>query len=132
MRILWSCAGIIVACMCQWLFLGSAALAADECEVVKASYYERTQEEIVTDRSGVYAYRKYQRVVYPCADVTIRDNYGSAFPRVIEITAIFSDQGRASKKAWCDKKTLENEVTYFCIVCFESEFPVTNVTCDFR
>ena len=132
MRILCSFAGIIVACMCQWLLLGGAALAADECEVVKAYYYERMQGEIVTDWSGVYAYRRYQRVVYPCADVTIRDNYGSALPRNVEITAIFSDQGSASKKAWCDKKTLENEVIYFCIVCFESEFPVTNVTCDFR
>lgn len=131
-RILCSSPVIIVACMCQCLFFSGAALAADECEVVKASYYERTQEEIVTDWSGVYAYRRYQRVVYPCADVTIRDNYGSAFIRVIEITATFSDQSSASKKAWCDKKSLENDVTYFCIVCFESEFPVSNVTCNFR
>ncbi|HUO76164.1 MAG TPA: hypothetical protein VMU21_01180 [Thermodesulfovibrionales bacterium] len=132
MRIFWSFAGIMVACMCQWLFLSSAALAADECEVVKASYYERTQGEIVTDWSGGYAYRRYQTVVYPCADVTVRDTYGSAFIRVVEITATFSDQGKASKKAWCDKKTLENDVTYFCIVCFENEFPVTNVACNFR
>jgi hypothetical protein len=112
--------------------LGGAALAADECEVVKASYYERTQEEIVTDWSGVYAYRRYQRVVYPCADVTIRDTYGSAFIRNVEITATFSDQSKASKKAWCDKKVLENDVQYFCIVCFESEFSVSSVTCEFR
>jgi hypothetical protein len=86
----------------------------------------------VTDWQGVTPYRKYQRVVYPCADVTIRDNYRSAFPRIIEINATFSDQGRASKKAWCDKKSAENEVIYFCIVCFESEFPVIGVTCEFR
>jgi hypothetical protein len=64
--------------------------------------------------------------------VTIRDNYGSVFPRVVEITAVFSDQGEATKKAWCDKKSAENEVIYFCIVCFESEFPVASVTCNFR
>jgi len=132
MRILCSFAGIIVVCMCQWLFLGSAALAADECEVVKASYYERTQGEIVADWGSGFLYKRYQTVVYPCADVTVRDTYGSAFIRVVEITATFSDQSSVSKKAWCDKKTLENEVIYFCIVCFESEFPVTNVTCSFR
>ena len=123
---------IVAACMCMWLFSGEAALAADECEVVKAYYYERTQGEIVTDWQGVFAYRRYQTVVYPCADVTVHDTYGSAFIRVIEITAVFSDQSKASKKAWCDKKTVEDDVIYFCIVCFESEFPVSSVTCEFR
>jgi len=118
--------------MCQWLFLGGAALAADECEVVKAYYYETTQGEIVTDWGGVSTYKRYQTVVYPCADVTIRDTYGSAFIRNVEITATFSDQSSASKKAWCDKKSLENDVIYFCIVCFESDFPVSSVSCNFR
>lgn len=131
-RILCSFPGIIAACMCQWLFFGGTALAADECEVVKVYYYERMQGEIVTDWESGFLHRKYQRVVYPCADVTIRDNYGSAFPRVVEIIAVFSDQSMALKKAWCDKKSFEDEVIYFCIVCFESEFPVTSVTCNFR
>ena len=123
---------IIVACMCLCVLFSGAALAADECEVVKAYYYERTQGEIVTDWGSGFLYKKYQTVVYPCADVTIRDTYGSAFIRVVEITATFSDQSSASKKGWCDKRSLENDVTYFCIVCFESEFPVSSVTCNFR
>lgn len=131
-RILCSSPVIIVACMCLWLFLGGAALAADECQVVKAYFYERTQGEIVTDWGSGFLYKRYQTVVYPCADVTVRDTYRSAFIRVVEITATFSDQSSASKKAWCDKKSLENDVTYFCIVCFESEFPVSSVTCNFR
>jgi len=132
LRILGSFPGIILVCMCQWLFLTGEALAADECEVVKAYFYERTQGEIVTDWGSGFLYKKYQTVVFPCADVTVRDTYGSAFTRVVEITATFSDQSSASKKAWCDKKSLENDVTYFCIVCFESEFPVSSVTCNFR
>lgn len=131
MRILGSFVGIIVACMCQWLFLGGVALAADECEVVKSFFYERVQGEIVTDW-GLSPYKRYQTVVYPCADVTVRDTYGSAFIRVVEITATLSDQSRVSKKAWCDKKSFENDVMYSCIVCFESDFPVSSVTCNFR
>lgn len=131
-RILCSFPVIIVACICQWLLWGGAVLAADECEVVKAYFYERTQGEIVTDLEGVSPYKRYQTVAYPCADVTVRDTYGSAFIRVVEITAVFSDQSSALKKAWCDKKGLENDIIYFCIVCFESEFPISSVTCNFR
>ena len=123
---------IIAACISLWILSRGAVFGADECEVVKASYYERTQGEIVTDLGGVTPYRRYETVVYPCAEVTIRDTYGSAFVRVVEITATFSDQSKASKKAWCDRKSLENDVIYFCIVCFESEFPVSSVTCNFR
>jgi hypothetical protein len=122
---------IIVACMCQWLFFVGAAFAADECEVVKASYYQRMQGEIVTGWTGGASHKKYQKMVYPCADVTVRDTYGSAFMRVVEIAAVFSDQSTASKKAWCDKKNIENEVIYFCIVCFQSDFPVSSLTCNF-
>ena len=123
---------IISACISLWLSWGSAAFAADECEVVKASFYERRQGEIVTDWGGGFLQKRYQTVIYPCADVTIRDTYKSASIRVVEITATFSDQSIASKKAWCDKKVVEDDVTYFCIVCFESEFPVSGVTCEFR
>ncbi len=125
-------AGIIVVCICHWLFPGGETLAADDCEVIAAVYYERAQGEIVTEPGGEYPYRRYQTVVYPCADVTVRDNYGSLFPRTIEITAIFSDGSRASRIGWCDKKSAENEVVYFCIVCFESDLPVSNVTCRFK
>jgi hypothetical protein len=118
--------------MCRLLFFCGAAAAADECEVVKASFYERRQGEIVTDWGGGFLQKRYQTVIYPCADVTIRDTYKSASIRVVEITATFSDQSIASKKAWCDKKVVEDDVTYFCIVCFESEFPVSGVTCEFR
>lgn len=130
-RILCSSPVIIVVCMCQWLFFEGAVFAADECEVVKAYYYQRTQGEIVTEWMGS-PYKKYQKMVYPCADVTVRDAYGSAFIRVVEITAVFSDQSMASKKAWCDKKSIENDIIYSCIVCFESDFPVSSVTCNFR
>lgn len=123
---------IIMACMCQWLFLGMTALAADECEVIDAHYYERQQGEILTEPGAPYPYGRYRIVVYPCADVTVRDNYGSLFTRIIEITATFSDRSRASKVGWCDRKKIGSEVQYFCIVCFEKDFPISDVTCDFR
>ncbi len=125
-------ARIIVFCMCQWLFWGSATLAADDCEVIKALYYERAQGEIVTETWSEYPYRRYQTVVYPCADVTVRDNYRSLLPRVIEITATFSDGSRASKIGWCDKKRADKEVVYFCIVCFEGDLFISDVACSFR
>ncbi len=125
-------AGIIVLCICQWLFLGAATLSADDCEVIKAYYYVRVQGEIVMDSAGAYPYGRYQTVVYPCADVTVRDNYGSLFPRVIEITAVFSDDSTASRTGWCDKKSVDNEFRYFCIVCFEKDSPISNVTCRFK
>ncbi|HXX81808.1 MAG TPA: hypothetical protein VEI46_09675 [Thermodesulfovibrionales bacterium] len=100
--------------------------------MVKAYYFERTQGEIVTDWQGIYAYRRYQTVVYPCADLAIRDTYGSAFTRAVEITATFSDQSSISKKAWCDKKVLENDLLYFCIACFQSKFRVSSVSSNFR
>jgi hypothetical protein len=123
---------IIIACMYQWLFLGMTALAADECEVTEAYYYERAQGEIVTEPGSSYPYGIYRTMVYPCADVTVRDNYGSLFPRIVEITATFNDGSRASKIGWCDKKNVGNEVRYFCIVCFEKDSPISDVTCDFR
>lgn len=125
-------ARIIVVCMCQWFFWTVATLAADDCEVIKAIYYERVQGEIVTEPGGDFPYRRYQTVVYPCADVTVRDNYGSLLPRVVEITAFFSDESMATKIGWCDKKSLGNEVGYFCIACFESNFLISDVACRFK
>jgi hypothetical protein len=123
---------VIVVCICQWLLPAAAALAADECEVIDAYYYEREQGDIVTEPGSPYPYGIYRTAVYPCADVTVRDNNGSLFPRVIEITAIFGDGSKASKVGWCDRKNMGNEVRYFCIVCFEKDFPISEANCDFR
>jgi hypothetical protein len=48
---------IIAARICLWLSLCSITLAADECEVVKTYFYERTQGDIVTDWQDVFAYK---------------------------------------------------------------------------
>ncbi len=116
----------------QWLLPVDATLAADDCEVIRANYYEKVQGEIVTDTDRGYPYGRYRTVVYPCADVTVRDNYSKLLPRVVEITAVFTDKSSASKVGWCDKKSADNENVYFCIVCFESAFPISGVTCRFR
>ncbi len=114
------------------LFTVAAALAAEDCEVLEANYYLRAQGEIVTESGGDYPYPRYQTEIYPCADVNIRDNYGSLLPRVVEITAIFGDDSRASKIGWCDRKSLDNEVRYYCIACFEKHSPISSVTCSFK
>ena len=115
----------------QFLCLRAASLAED-CEILNARFYERKQGEIVTDWNAGIPYRRYQSMVYPCAEVTIRDKTGSLSQKEVEIMATFTDQSTASKKAWCDRKRLEEGDLYSCIVCFESGFPISDLTCIFK
>jgi hypothetical protein len=121
---------LIVASQC--LCLLATPLAADDCEILNALFYERKQGEIVTDWNAGIPYRRYQSVVYPCAYITIRDNAGSISQKEVEFLATFTDQSTASKKAWCDRKRLEGGDEYSCTVCFESDSPIADLKCIFK
>jgi hypothetical protein len=123
---------IVSALVSLCLFLFDNSPAADECEIVKAVFYERKQGEIVTDLDSGIPCRRYQVVTCPCAMLTIRDNSRLMYSKDIEVEATFADQATRAKKAWCDKKQREDDETYSCIVCFESDLPISKVICTFR
>ncbi len=99
---------------------------------MKAVFYERRQGEIVTDIESVIPHRRFQIVTYPCAALTIRDNSRLMYTKDIEVEATFADRNTIVKKAWCDKKQTEDGEIYSCTVCFESDSPVSKVTCVFK
>jgi len=107
---------------------------ANDCEILKVFFYDRKQEEIVTDWHAGIPYKRYQSVIYPCAHVTIRDNSKSisSTDKDIEVTATFANQSTIVKKMWCDRKLHEEGDIYSCIACFESDSPVSDVTCSFK
>lgn len=118
----------------QFLFLFIDSVIANDCEILKVFFYDRKQEEIVTDWHAGIPYKRYQSVIYPCAQLTIRDNSKSisSTDKDIEVTALFTNKSTIVKKLWCDRKRLEDGDIYSCIVCFESDFPISNVTCSFN
>jgi hypothetical protein len=123
--------GVIL--LISWCILPvSVSPGAEECEIVKHVYYESRQGEIVTDWNSGIPYRRYQTVAYPCATLTIRDNSRLTTPKEIEVSATFVDGKTIVKRAWCDKKQGEEGETYSCIVCFESDSPISTTTCAFR
>ncbi len=115
------------------LLIPPVPLLAEDCEILKVFAYERRQEEIVTDwYAGTTPYRKYQVVIYPCVNLTIRDNSSSYSEKVIELSAAFSDQGTIVKKLWCDRKGGDNGDIYTCTACFESDSLPVDLKCSFR
>lgn len=114
------------------MLLPGVSFGGDECEIVKRVLYESRQGEIVTDWNSGIPYRRYQTVTYPCATLTIRDNSGLMYTKDIEVAATFADQNALVKRAWCDKKQGEDGEMYSCIVCFESDSPISKITCIFK
>lgn len=123
---------MLLLAMVPLCFFLPGALGGDECEIVKAFFYERKQGEIVTDWHSGIPYRRYQTMNYPCATLTIKDNSGLMYEKEVEVTAIFVDHRTAVKKVWCDRKQGEDGEIYACIACFESDAPVSKVTCTFK
>lgn len=116
-----------------FLFLPVDPLLADDCEIVKTFFYDRKQGEIVTDWLGGVAYKRYQSVVYHCADLRIRDNSPLMSEKEIELTVTFDNGSTVVKeKLWCDRKGGDNGDIYSCTACFESDSPVSGLTCTFK
>lgn len=118
---------------CASLLLPVDKLSADDCEIVKTFLYDRKQGEIVTDWLGGVAYKRYQSVVYHCADLKIRDNSSLMSEKKIELIATFADDSTVVKKElWCDRKDGDNGDIYSCTACFEGDSPVSGLICTFK
>ncbi len=125
---------LVIFCLAlafPYRFFHVRALAAEECEIVKAVFYEREQREIVTDLDSGVPYRRYRTVTYPCAALTIRDNSRLMHSKDIEVAATFADGNTEVKRGWCDKVPSNEGEIYSCVVCFESGSLISKVTCTF-
>ncbi len=117
----------------QFLCLRIYPVFADDCEILNVQMFQREQPVIVTDWHMGIPYKKYKIETYPCANITFRNNARmSTYSTDIEVTATFTDQSTKAKNIECDKKHLEPGEEYICSVCFESDFPISNLICRFR
>ena len=106
-------------------------LHAGDCEILETRMYEKEQNVIVTDWIGGIPYMRYQVEKFPCAHITVRNNFWqSVSTEDITVTATFSDQSTLEKKFGCEKKNLESGAQYSCDMCFESKYPLSALGCS--
>ena len=115
------------------LFLASVSAYAADCEVVETSYFERSQEEIVTGWTAGIPHRKQKTAVYPCARLTVR-NTDWLVKRTsrLRVNGTFTDRSTTQKSLSCGDERIPPGGEFSCPVCFESESSLYSVTCEFR
>lgn len=106
---------------------------ASDCEIINVAFYEREQPAIITDWFAGIPYMKYQKFIYPCATITVKNNFWQSISsNDLEITAVFTDKSTATKRFICEEKRIAFGETFSCSICFESEFPISSLECDIR
>lgn len=107
--------------------------ASDDCEIVDVTFYQREQPAIITDWYAGIPYMRYQKFIYPCATITVKNNFWQSISsKDLEITAVFTDKSTATKRFTCEERRLAFGESYTCSICFESEFPISSLECNIR
>ena len=106
---------------------------AHDCEIVDTRIYQKTQSVIVKDWRAGSPYKKYTTEIYPCAHMTIKNNFWQSLSSEdFKITATFVNQSTIVKKLKCEKKQIEPGEKYTCDICFETEYDISALDCTIR
>jgi len=115
------------AFMISILFAAPGFLFADDCKIIDSKKTERVEGMILPD-GGIVPIAKYQ-----CASVMVRNSArGERLPRDIVVSATFTDANVDAKRIDGDRKRFNGGEIQQCFVCFQSDFPIEDIRCEFR